>query len=227
MSFTWTIDTSAPDTTIDGNPPNPSGSSSASFSFSGSDSGTGVASFECKLDAGGFSACTSPKAYTSLQDGSHTVQVRAIDGAGNADPTPASFTWTIDNSEPDTKIDSNPPNPSASGSASFSFSGIDGGNGVASFECRLDAGGFSACTSPKSCSGLSDGSHTFQVRALDGDANADPTPASLTWTIDTLRPAVTIGPAWPASSTRPAAARSTSASSSPSRSPASPTATSP
>ena len=141
------------------------------------------------------SACTSPKAYTSLQDGSHTVQVRAIDGAGNADPTPASFTWTIDNSEPDTKIDSNPPNPSASGSASFSFSGIDGGNGVASFECRLDAGGFSACTSPKSYSGLSDGSHTFQVRALDGDANADPTPASLTWTIDTLRPAVTIGQA--------------------------------
>src|SRR5262249_58593905 len=75
-------------------------SSSASFTFSGTDSGTGVASFECKLDGGSFAACTSPKSYSSLADGSHTFQVRAIDGAGNVDPTPASFTWTIDTRPP-------------------------------------------------------------------------------------------------------------------------------
>jgi hypothetical protein len=27
--------------------------------------------------------------------GSHTFQVRATDSAGNTDPTPASFTWTV------------------------------------------------------------------------------------------------------------------------------------
>ena len=125
-------------------------------------------------------------------DGSHTFQVRAIDGAGNVDPSPDSFTWTIANTEPDTTIDGKPSDPSGNGSASFSFSGIDGGSGVTGFECKLDGGGFSACTSPKDYPGLSDGSHTFQVRAIGGEVNADPTPASFTWTIDTLRPAVTI-----------------------------------
>ena len=94
-------DALAPDTTIDSSPSNPTNSSSASFTFSGTDTGgSGVASFECDLDGGGFSACTSPQNYTSLSDGSHTFQVRAIDGAGNVDPTPASFTWTIDTVAP-------------------------------------------------------------------------------------------------------------------------------
>jgi hypothetical protein len=187
-SYTWTIDTISPDTTINSNPSNPSSSSSASFTFSG----TGAASFECKLDGGAFAACTSPASYTSLADGSHTFQVRAIDGAGNVDPSPASFTWTIDTAPPDTMINSGPPNPANSSSASFSFSGTDGGTGVASFECKLDGGSFAACTSPQSYSGLSNGSHTFQVRAVDGIGNADPTPASYTWTVDTVAPAVTI-----------------------------------
>lgn len=99
-------DKTAPDTTIDSSPSNPSNSSSASFTFSGTDdaSGSSVASFECQLDAGSFSACTSPQNYSSLADGSHTFQVRAIDGVGNIDPTPASFTWTIDAIAPSVTI---------------------------------------------------------------------------------------------------------------------------
>ena len=65
-SFTWVVDTTAPDTTITGNPPNPTNSTSATFNFTGNDGGgTGVASFECNLDGGGFSACTSRKNYTA------------------------------------------------------------------------------------------------------------------------------------------------------------------
>jgi uncharacterized protein len=94
-------DAIAPDTTIDSGPSNPSNSSSDSFTFSGTDAGgSGVASFECKLDGGSFASCTSPQNYSSLADGSHTFDVRAIDGAGNVDPTPASFTWTIDTVAP-------------------------------------------------------------------------------------------------------------------------------
>ena len=181
-SFTWTIDTAAPDTAIDSQPTNPSNSSSASFSFSGA--GTG-GSFECKLDAGAFAPCTSPQAYSSLADGSHTFSVRAIDAAGNVDPTPASFTWTIDTAAPDTAIDSQPTDPSNSSSASFSFSGAGTGG---SFECKLDAGAFAPCTSPQAYSSLADGSHTFSVRAIDAAGNVDPTPASFTWTIDTAAP---------------------------------------
>lgn len=188
----YSVDRVAPDTTITANPTNTSNSSSASFSFSGSDTGVGVTGFECELDGGGFQACTSPQNYTGLADGSHTFQVRASDGAGNLDLTPATFTWTIDATGPDTTIDSSPANPSNSGSASFTFSGTDGGSGVASFECQIDGGGFGACTSPQGYTGLADGSHTFEVRAIDGGGTPDPTPAAYTWTVDTTAPSVAI-----------------------------------
>ena len=190
---TTTVDGTAPETSLDAHPPNPSGRD-ASFSFSGNDAGgTGVAGFECDLDGGGFTACTSPQAYSGLADGSHTFQVRAHDAVGNIDPTPASFAWTVDGTPPDTSIEAHPPDPNGVGDASFSFSGNDaGGTGVAGFECDLDGGGFTACTSPQAYSGLADGSHTFQVRAHDAVGNIDPTPASFTWLIDTLRPVVTL-----------------------------------
>jgi hypothetical protein len=204
-TYTWVIDTVAPDTTITGNPTNPSASTNATFSFSSSDpGGSGVASFQCQIDGGGFSACTSPQTYTALGDGSHTFQVRAIDASGNVDPTPASFTWVVDATGPDTTITANPANPTTSTAASFSFTGNDGsGTGVASFECQLDSGGFSTCTSPQTYTGLSDGSHTFQVRAVDAAGNADSTPASFTWIVDTTGPntTITVNPTNPSNST--------------------------
>jgi uncharacterized repeat protein (TIGR01451 family) len=198
-SFTWVVDTVAPTTNITGTPSNPTTSTSAAFTFTGADTGgSGVASFECDLDGGGFSACTTPKNYTTLADGSHTFQVRAIDNAGNPDATPASFTWVVDASAPDTTILSNPADPTNNPSANFTFSGNDGsGVGVASFECDLDGGGFSACPSPKSYNGLADGSHTFQVRAIDSLGNTDATPASFTWTVDTTAPTAVISSSAP------------------------------
>jgi len=63
---------------------------------------------------------------------------------------------------------------------------------VAGFECQLDGGGFAACTSPKSYTGLAAGSHNFEVRAVDAASNPDPTPAFWSWTIDLASPAVAI-----------------------------------
>jgi hypothetical protein len=82
---------------------------------------------------------------------------------------------------PDTTITSGPAQGSSttSTSASFSFSGT---NSPTSFECKLDGGAFAACTSPKAYTGLSVGSHTFQVRAVNA-AGTDATPASRTWTV--------------------------------------------
>ncbi|MEP6944917.1 MAG: hypothetical protein ABJA02_03305, partial [Acidobacteriota bacterium] len=119
-----------------------------------------------------------------LTQGSHTFQVRAIDGAGNPDASPASFTWLVDAIAPDTQILSHPSDPSNSPDATFTFSGTDSFvNSVASFECKLDAASFAACTSPVNYSGLPDGAHTFQVRAIDAVNNVDATPASFTWNI--------------------------------------------
>jgi hypothetical protein len=86
------VDTTPPNTTITASPAASSNSATASFSFSSTETGS---TFGCKLDAGSFATCTTPKSYTGLTVGSHTFQVRATDAAGNTDSTPASFTWTI------------------------------------------------------------------------------------------------------------------------------------
>ena len=87
-----TADTTPPDTTITSGPANPTSSTSASFAFTSSESGS---TFECRIDSGSWSSCTSPKSYSSLANGSHTFDVRATDAASNTDATPASQTWTI------------------------------------------------------------------------------------------------------------------------------------
>ena len=85
-----------PETTLA--PSGPTGTTnitSASFAFS-SEAG---ATFECSLDGAAFSTCSSPTGYT-VTNGSHTFSVRAKDGAGNVDATPAVRTWTVDALKP-------------------------------------------------------------------------------------------------------------------------------
>jgi hypothetical protein len=86
-----------------------------------------------------------------------------------------------DNRPPQTTITQAPSSGTAT-SATFAFTSSEAGS---TFECSLDSGSFSACSSPKSYSGLAAGAHTFQVRAIDGSTNhnVDPTPASASWTI--------------------------------------------
>jgi hypothetical protein len=83
---------SAPETTIDSGPTDPTVDTFASFAFSASESG---ATFECSLDGAAFVACASPQDYTGLVPGSHVFEVRATDAAGNTDASPASYGWTV------------------------------------------------------------------------------------------------------------------------------------
>lgn len=141
---------------------------------------------------------TDPHSYTSsVADGnSNYFHLKTCDTSNNCTGTLHLGPFYIDTTPPDTSIDSGPANPSNSNSASFTFSGTDTGSGVASFECDLDGGGFSTCTSAKSYSSLSEGSHTFQVRAKDGVGNTDPTSASQTWFVDTVKPDGTVNVAY-------------------------------
>ena len=180
-SHSWTVDATPPQTTLHSGPSNPTFSSNASFTFS---SQTG-ATLACRLDGGEWEACTSPKAYAGLADGSHTFEVRASDAAGNVDATPAQHVWTIDTTQPETTLLTTPPNPSSSSEATFTFSSSDPG---ATFICWLDGGSTGICTSPKTYTGLSNGNHVFNVRAVDAVGNQDPTAASYSWTIDTTPP---------------------------------------
>jgi hypothetical protein len=64
-----------------------------------------------------------------------------------------------------------------SGTASFSFAANDP---TATFECRLDGGPWTPCTSPASYGGLAAGSHSFRVRAVNALAT-ETTPAISVW----------------------------------------------
>ena len=147
----------APDTTITIGPSGSTTSTNASFSFTGTNAPT---SFECKLDAGAFAACTSPKAYSGLATGSHTFQVRAINAAG-ADATPASRTWTITSAPPPPPPDDDHP-----------FTDIDGNQFENDIIWLFNAGITGGCTDTRFCpssSVLRDQMASFLDRALDLD----------------------------------------------------------
>ena len=88
-------DVVAPDTTIDSGPAEGAvvSTDSATFGFSGTEGDT--AKLQCSLDGAPFSDCASPQALSGLADGTHTAAFRAVDPAGNADPTPASRTFKV------------------------------------------------------------------------------------------------------------------------------------
>ncbi len=112
-------------------------------------------------------------------NGAGTCPSPACGGGRFNDTASASGATSVDSSlentplDPlDTTITGHPPDPTASTWASFSFSG-SGGYPPLSFECSLDGAGIAACTSPQPYTGLSNGSHAFSVRAVDGTSAAD------------------------------------------------------
>jgi hypothetical protein len=94
---------------------------------------------------------------------------------------------TSDTSPPETTIGSGPAGTVNSTSATFSFSSSEPSS---TFECSVDGAPFELCASPKSYSGLTDGVHTFDVRATDAAGNTDPTPERRIWSVDATAPVV-------------------------------------
>jgi hypothetical protein len=174
IAYGWTIETRSPTAAVTLAPAALSNTRSAAFGFSADEPAT----FECKLDEQGFQPCSSPVVYEGLSDGPHVFAVRPRDAVGNIG-APASHTWAIDATAPETTISSAPKSGTAT-SATFAFSATEGGT----FECRLDGAPFAVCASPKGYSPLRPGDHRFEVRAVDTAGNADPTPALHTWRVD-------------------------------------------
>ncbi len=165
------IDTTPPETTITGGPASLSNDPEATFTFAADDPD---AHFECSVDGADFTACDSPYS-ANVSDGDHGFAVRGIDLAGNVDPTPATASFTVDTTAPDTTITS------GSADAVFTFTSDDA---EASFGCSMDGAPFEACTSPYDGGPQDAGEHTFEVRATDAAGNVDPTPASFPFTVD-------------------------------------------
>ena len=106
-------------------------------------------------------------------DGGARVQNAAVDIG--ADEVP-------DTTAPDTTINDGPTGATKDKTPTFAFSASEGG---ATFECQVDQKPYEACSSPLKLSELKDGKHEFRVRAVDANANADPTPAERSFEVDT------------------------------------------
>jgi PKD repeat protein len=90
-------DTAAPETSVVSGPSGTVRSAAAAFRFASSEAGS---TFECRLDGRSWDRCSAGPTFRNLRDGRHDLQVRAVDGAGNADPTPAARRWTVDTGGP-------------------------------------------------------------------------------------------------------------------------------
>lgn len=88
------VDTTPPDTSITTAPPSSTNDIFATFRFTSTEP-RGTETYKCQFDGGAYADCASPKAYPYVNYGSHTLNVWATDMAGNADPSPATYTWTV------------------------------------------------------------------------------------------------------------------------------------
>jgi hypothetical protein len=88
LTFTKPPDTDPPDTEITRRPPPRNEFHRAHYRWTADDNDVVVGS-QCKLDRKPWKRCSSPKTIKHLDEGRHKFKVRAIDAAGNRDPTPA------------------------------------------------------------------------------------------------------------------------------------------
>jgi hypothetical protein len=178
VTFAWTIDTLSPDTAISVSPGPVSKALGATFGFSSTEAGS---RFECELDHAGYAPCASPTAYGNLAEGVHLFSVRAVDLSGNADPTPATYSWIIDATAP---VDGTVNSTAGNLEISLSWTGFsDGMSGVSSYSLVSGtqavpgtcASGTPLYTGPGSSylhTGLSYGTaYYYRVCATDGAGN--------------------------------------------------------
>ena len=148
-----------------------------------------------------------------LADGKYRAEAIQRDLSAPVDPDdPAHNRWFstfwVDSVPPDTRIDSPVPAfPTNLTTYTFTFHAEDvnpqdsPGTGL---ECRVDGGIWQFCNLPASspdspqrpgvftATGMVEGSHTFEVRALDRAGNVDATPAVSTWIVDQTDPTISI-----------------------------------
>ena len=174
----------------------------AAFTFHANETG---ATFECSLVPTGqpdaFSACVSGKTYPDLANGEYTFEVVPTDLATNAGAA-ASFSWDSRQlaGRHDTAADDDPlatPRPERQRQRLLHL--------------RIERAGVELRVLPRrrrpsapapptgvAYSGLANGPHSFQVRAIDTSANVDPTPAGYSFSVAVAADVVAAPPPSPA-----------------------------
>jgi hypothetical protein len=122
--------------------------------------GGGTPPYQARIDGGSYAAATSPKTFSGLGTGSHTVDVKDANNCpiSKAITVGSASAITLNLNEHDVSC-----NGSSDGTVTATFSG-----GTPPYQARIDGGSYAAATSPKTFSGLGTGSHTVDVK----DANS-------------------------------------------------------
>eukprot|EP00803_Ostreobium_quekettii_P000084 evm.model.scf_328.8 EVM.evm.TU.scf_328.8 scf_328:67236-71927(-) len=95
-SVSWIVDQVPPDTHFVGDMPSKETKENfATFNFEGTDGLFDVERFECSFDSRAWEDCQSGIKLQGLSVGLNTIRVRAVDRAGNVDPTPERFGWVV------------------------------------------------------------------------------------------------------------------------------------
>ncbi|EQC47908.1 hypothetical protein, partial [Bacteriovorax sp. Seq25_V] len=161
-------DTAAPvctiSTAISGNRTN----ASETINFSCSDANN--ITIQCKEDGGVWGACDSSTSNTmgpTLSQGAHSLQIRATDAFYTS--TIVSRSWVTDSVPPSCSVGTGPGTYSKLTSESFTYSCADTTSSISSYECKKDSGAWISCgsSSSYSWSGITEGAHTFSMRAKD------------------------------------------------------------
>ncbi len=210
-SYSWTIDTTPPTVTLSAEP---SFINNTAPTFSGI-AGTVPASTSSSADAGtvtvsiysgtsasgnavekltgtvGFGGSYAVPANPALAEGTYTAQTFQLDGAGNIGFS-AATTFTVDTTPPTVSITAEPATYSNTTTATFTSAASDtfATAGPLGFQVSLDGAAFAQATSSVTYSNLNQGSHTFQVEAVDQAGNVSAA-ASYSWIVDTIPPTVT------------------------------------
>ena len=189
----WRVDQGQPDTFFIIAPANPSQSTTANFVFG--TTASAIDTYRCVLDpvvvpppTAAYAPCDAITRMDDLSEGPHTMWVYVVSSTGVADPTPATHSWVIDLSAPETEITGGPTTITASTSAAFTYRS-PGEPSITTYRCRMDGGEWTSCDGGEaSFEGLADGEYTFEVIAIDSTGIADPTPATWSWEVDTAPP---------------------------------------
>ena len=174
----------APKVAVDGGPADgaTTGDPTPTYSLSADEPAT----FEVRVDGGGFQACAATCDVPQLSDGNHTLDFRARDAdeATNVGLNAASRTVKVDTAAPDVAIDG-PSGSTSDTTPTFTFTASE----AATFECQVDGAGFGPCSGPgesHTTGALAEGQHSFEVRATDAAANQGA--ASRSFTVDVEDP---------------------------------------
>ena len=174
VTYTWQValpaaESAPPVTTFAQAPAALSNTANATFTLSGSKT---KLTWLCSGDGGAWTPCVSTFTLTGLKEGTHSLKVKATDRWGVVEDPPATFTWTIDLTAPETFVVATKPTKGVPAVGSF------GSEAGASFECRLGDGDWVACPATGRLPFVT-APVQLAVRAVDAAGNVDPSPATI------------------------------------------------